>query len=287
VEGVAKQLGNINPNKACGPDELPARLLKIVSQEIAPAIRFLFQQSYDQGCVPEDWKKAIVTSIHKKGPKSDPGNYRPISLTCIVCKIMEHVVLSHMAKHLAYHNILLDNQHGFREKLSTITQLISSVHDWAETLNHHGQTDVVLLDFSKAFDLVPHHRLAVKLDHYGIRGPTLRWISAFLSGRQQAVSVNGSLSSWGQVTSGVPQGSMLRPVLFLLYINDINQHLQSNIRLFADDSIIYKEISTPSDHQILQNDLNTLAHELQRGKVCCHVHNPEKEAQPSILFHQR
>ena len=156
-----------------------------------------------------------------------------------------------MAKHLAAYNILLDSQHGFREKLSTQTQLITSVHDWATTLNNRGQCDLVLLDFSKAFDMVPHRRFAVKLDYYGIRGPTLRWIVSFLSNRQQAVAVNGSLSSWEQVTSGVPQGSVLVPALFLLYINDINQHLQSDIRLFADDSIIYKEITSPSDHNVL------------------------------------
>ena len=222
-------------------------------------MQFLFQQSYNQGCVPEDWNKAIVTAIHKKGPKRDPGNYRPISLTCLVCKVMEHVELSHMAKHLAAYNILLDSQHGFREKLSTQTQLITSVHDWATTLNNRGQCDLVLLDFSKAFDMVPHRRLAVKLDYYGIRGPTLRWIVSFLSNRQQAVAVNGSLSSWEQVTSGVPQGSVLGPALFLLYINGINQHLQSDIRLFADDSIIYKEITSPSDHNVLQKDLESLA----------------------------
>ena len=162
LEGVAKQFNNINPNKASGPDELPARLLKTVSSEIAPLMQFLFQQSYNQGCVPEDWNKAIVTAIHKKGPKWDPGNYRPISLTCLVCKVMEHVVLSHVAKHLAAYNILLDSQHGFREKLSTQTQLITSVHDWATTLNNRGQCDLVLLDFSKAFDMVPHRSMKAR-----------------------------------------------------------------------------------------------------------------------------
>jgi hypothetical protein len=259
LEGVAKQFNNINPAKASGPDEIPARLLKTVANEIAPVMQCLFQQSYDQGVLPDDWKNALVTALHKKGSKSDPGNYRPISLTCITCKIMEHVVLSHVAKHMSRNNILLDSQHGFREKLSTVTQLIVSTHDWASTLNQKGQSDVVLLDFSKAFDLVPHHRLAVKLHHYGIRGPTLNWVKAFLKGRRQAVSVNGMHSSWEDITSGVPQGSVLGPVLFLLYINDISQQLQSQIRLFADDSIVYKEINTPADHEILQNDLDTLS----------------------------
>ena len=194
LEGVYKQFNNINPNKACGPDELPAKLLKTVSSEIAPLMQFLFQQSYDQGCVPVDWNKAIVTAIHKKGPKWDPANYRPISLTCLVCKVMEHVVLSHMAKHLAKHNILLDSQHGFREKLSTQTQLITSVHDWATTLNNRGQCDLVLLDFSKAFDMVPHRRLAVKLNYYGIRGATPE-LDCFFP-QQQTASCRGQRQSF-------------------------------------------------------------------------------------------
>lgn len=211
------------------------------------------------GIVPTQWKQALVTSIFKKGPKSDPANYRPISLTCLCCKILEHIVLSHVAKHLSENNILLDSQHGFRERLSTITQLITSTHDWASTLQHRGQTDVVLLDFSKAFDKVPHLRLSAKLHHYGISGLTLNWINSFLSNRVQAVSVNGSHSTWGNVTSGVPQGSVLGPALFLLYINDIQDQIQSTMRLFADDSIVCREIESPEDHEILQKDLDALA----------------------------
>jgi hypothetical protein len=128
LEGVAKQFNNINPAKASGPDEIPARLLKTVANEIAPVMQCLFQQSYDQGVLPDDWKNALVTALHKKGSKSDPGNYRPISLTCITCKIMEHVVLSHVAKHMSRNNILLDSQHGFREKLSTCSHPADSLH---------------------------------------------------------------------------------------------------------------------------------------------------------------
>ena len=164
-----------------------------------------------------------------------------------------------MAKHLSLHNIILDSQHGFRERLSTVTQLLTSVHDWATTLEQRGQVDVILLDFSKAFDKVSHLHLSAKLDFYGIRGSILRWIDAFLSGRQQAVSVNGKHSSWGNVTSGVPQGSVLGPALFLVYINDIQEKIKSDIRLFADDSILYREIHNVEDHQILQEDINTLA----------------------------
>ena len=129
----------------------------------------------------------------KKGNKCDPVNYRPISLTCICCKIMEHIILSHMSKRLSWNNILIDQQHGFREKFSCETQLISAVHDWAKGINLCQQTDVILLDFSKAFVSVPHERLLTKLDYYGIRGKMLSWIKAFLSNRTQNVSVNGVL----------------------------------------------------------------------------------------------
>ena len=172
---------------------------------------------------------------------------------------MEHIVLSHIAKHLSANKILLDSQHGFRQRLSTVTQLITSTHDWASTLQHRGQTDVILLDFSKAFDKVPHLRLSAKLNHYGIRGQTLDWISSFLDNRTQAVSVNGTHSSWGKVSSGVPRGSVLGPALFLLYINDIQDHIQSTMRLFADDSIVYREIVRPEDHDLLQQDQQALA----------------------------
>ena len=237
-EGVFKQLSQLNPKKACGPDEIPARVLKEVSQSLSPWLSFIFQQSYECNIVPSDWSNALITAIFKKGNKSDPGNYRPISLTCICCKIMEHIILSHMSKHLSSNNIAIDQQHGFREKYSCETQLISAIHDWAKNINLCRQTDVILLDFSKAFDSVSHERLFAKLDFYGIRGKTLSWIKAFLSNRTQNVSVNGVLSSSRPVVSGVPQGSVLGPVLFILFINDISCSVQSNLRLFSDDCVL-------------------------------------------------
>ena len=172
---------------------------------------------------------------------------------------MEHIVLSHISKHIAVNKILIDEQHGLRQKLSTTTQLISATHDWAHTLQLRGQTDVIFLDFRKAFDRVPHHRLNTKLQYYGITGDTLLWIESLLSDRQQAVIVNGSQSTWRHVTSGVPQGSVIGPALFLLYINDINVNIQSKMRLFADDSVIYRDIHCEEDHIILQQDLHMLA----------------------------
>ena len=176
----------------------------------------------------------MVTAIHKKDSKSNPANYRSVSLTSLCCKVMEHILLSHIAKHLAAkNNILIDQQHCFRQRFSCETQLISAVNDWAKCINSRSQTDVILLDFSKAFDSVPHQRLLLKLDYYGICGKTAAWIKAFLNNRSQVVSVNGSHSSSRPVPSGVPQGSVLGLVLFLLYINDITEHIQSTMRLTA------------------------------------------------------
>ena len=259
ISGVEKQLLNLNPSKASGPDETPPRLLKIIAHEIAPALTFLFQQSYNIGVVPSQWKQALVTSIHKSGDKSNPSNYRPISLTCISCKVMEHIMLSHISKHIAANNILTDAQHGFRQGLSTTTQLTSAIHDWSQTLQNRSQCDAVFLDFQKAFDRVPHDRLCTKLQYYGISGNSLNWIHAFLTGRTQAVVVDGSRSSWRAVSSGVPQGSVIGPTLFLLFINDIQDGISSPIRLFADDCVIYREILSETDYNSLQGDLQALA----------------------------
>ena len=149
--GVLSQLRRLSPNKAHGPDELSPQLLKLVAEELAPALTIIFQQSYDLSSTPKDWNFAIVTPIYKKGLKSDPSNYRPISLTCMWCKIMEHIMLSHIAKHIAKNNIIIIEQHGFWIKLSTITQLINTTIDWANTLNNKGQADIIFLDFSKAW----------------------------------------------------------------------------------------------------------------------------------------
>ena len=233
-------------------------LLKETAKQIASIITQMFQQSYNTGKLPDDWLQALVTHIHKKSHKSDPANYRPISLTCILCKVMEHIILSNMWKHMYKHNIILHFQHGFQSGLSCESQLIDTVHDWMTAMDNKTQIDAMLLDFAKAFDKVPHLRLLSKLTSYGITGNTKKLIKSFLSNRKQRVSVNGALSDITYVTSGVPQGSFLGPVLFLLYINDIDGNIKSSIRLFADDSIIYRNISSKTDHEILQTDLSQL-----------------------------
>ena len=181
-----------------------------------------------------------------------------MSLTCITCKIMEHIVCSQIGRHLDHNNILHPNQHGFRKGLSCETQLVDTIHELAYSINQKTQTDVIFLDFSKAFDKVSHDKLLHKIRYSGIGGKTNTWISAFLCSRSQQVVVNGQTSQSAGVLSGVPQGSVLGPMLFLMYINDIAEGVTSQMRMFADDSIVYRHIHTPADHFTLASDLNKL-----------------------------
>jgi hypothetical protein len=256
--GVEKLLLNLKPDKASGPDNITARLLKTMAHELAPILAALYQQSLDTGSIPIEWLNANVTPIHKKGKRTDPQNYRPVSLTSIACKTLEHIIVSNLMKFLDVNNILLENQHGFRHNRSCETQLFMAIHDIAEALNSHLQTDIVILDFSKAFDKVPHERLLHKLKYYGIEGNLCSWIRTFLTNRQQRVVLDGTPSSYLPVHSGVPQGTVLGPVLFLLFINDIADNIKSNIRLFADDCLLYRTITNENDHQMLQADLDRL-----------------------------
>ena len=258
-QGIVKLLKNLNPHKATGPDGIPARLLKEIAEDIAPAITLLYQASLDQGTVPSTWKKALVVPIFKKGNRSSPANYRPISLTAILSKLCEHVIHNAIINHLTDHDILSDAQHGFRKRRSCDTQLILTINDLAQGIEDKGQTDLVLLDFAKAFDKVSHRLLLHKLEHYGVRGCTLQWVEDFLRDRTQQVQVEGKVSKEVHVASGVPQGSVLGPLLFLAFINDLPDCVKSSTtRLFADDCALYKRISSPHDAKLLQEDLDAL-----------------------------
>ena len=258
--GVFKLLSNLKIYKATGPDDVPARLLKELAAELTPVFTLFFQTSLDQGKVPDDWRKANVVPIFKKGERSHPGNYRPISLTSISCKMLEHIVCSSVMDHLDGFRILSNAQHGFRKKRSCESQLILAIQDLAKGIDATEQHDVILLDFSKAFDKVPHQRLLYKLDFYGVRGVLKNWIAAFLQDRTQQVILEGSVSQTASVTSGVPQGSVLGPLLFLLYINDLPDYLRpvTGVRLFADDCMLYRKITTETDSLTLQQDLDAL-----------------------------
>ena len=258
LAGVTTLLKNLNPHKAAGPDAIRPLVLKELHLEISPFLTFLFQKSKETGEVPDEWRQANVVPLYKKGPRNQAANYRPVSLTCICSKVMEHIMSSHIMQHLEVSHILHDRQHGFRAKRSCESQLLELVEDLHKSMNSGHQTDIVVMDFAKAFDKVCHTRLLHKLQWYGIQGQPLGWIKSFLSDRTQRVVVEGVSSKENPVTSGVPQGSVLGPILFLIYINDLPECVKSEVRLFADDTILYRKIVSPQDSQTLQEDLDRL-----------------------------
>ena len=188
--GVLDQLNKLNPSKAQGPDGIPPWFLNTYAAQLAPILQNIFQLSVDSSQVPEAWKNANVTAIYKKGSRAEAANYRPISLTSVASKLLEHIIHSHVMKHLEKHNILTDSQHGFRAKRSTETQLIQTIHDICKSLDKKEIVDMAILDFTKAFDKVTHKRLIHKLNYYGITGSIATWIETFLTGRTQQVVVN-------------------------------------------------------------------------------------------------
>ena len=260
IAGIEKLLTGLDTNKSNGPDEngIPLRILKEYASEIAPMLTFIVQQSYDTGTLPDDWKKANVVALFKKGDRSKAENYRPVSLTAVACKMMEHVIRKQIMIHLNRNNILVKFQHGFRAKHSCESQLIMTVESIQRYLKRNKQVDVLVLDFSKAIDT--HQRLLLKLDHYGIRDKTLGWIRTWLTNTKQRVVVDGDKSEESSVTSGVPQGTVLGPLMFLLHINDIRDDVSKGtyIKLFTDDCLLFRETDSLSGAESLENDLQSL-----------------------------
>ena len=254
TNSVAKLLKNLNPAKACGPDGIPNMILKTCADAIAPALTCIYRRSIQ----PADWRSASISAVFKKGDRNKAENYRSVSLTSVACKLLEHIICRHLRNHLERHNILTDRNHGFRSGYSCETQLITTLHDLFDSYDARKQTDVVILDFSKAFDTVPHNKLLHKLDHYGIRGPIHKWLTNFLTKRKMRVVLEGEASGKATVDSGVPQGTVLGPLFFLCHINDLPEAVKSKVRLFADDCLLYRKINTPQDHITLQEDLRHL-----------------------------
>ena len=188
-----------------------------------------------------------MTPIFKIGDRSLASNYRPVSHTSVCGKLLEHTVYSEVMNHLNLHDILFNAQHGFHSKRSCETQLLLTVHDFASGLNDGKQTDAIILDFTKAFNKVSHKHLYTKLHYYGIRGPILDWIKDFISNRSQQVTLDGCSSESLPITSGVPQGTVLGPLLFLCFVNDIPDCISSIIHLYADDILLYRTINVMDD----------------------------------------
>ena len=218
-------------------------------------------RSLEEGEVPDDWRTANVTSIFKAGSKMSPGNYRPVSLTSIVCKIMESIIRDNMVAHLIANELLHASQHGFMNSKSCQTNLLEYLDTLTSLVDQGYDIDVIYLDFAKAFDKVPHLRLLQKLDCCGISGKVLTWIGSWLTDRKQRVVLNGKESEWLPVTSGVPQGSVLGPICFVVFINDIDEVVElvdGFIYKFADDTKFGKIIRCDEDRAAMQKDINRL-----------------------------
>ena len=212
-EDVLKSLESIAINKSAGPDDIHPRVLFELRHEISGALTTLFNRSLLEGTVPLDWNTAKVTALHKKGSRSSPKNYRPISLTCIVCKIFEGLVRKNLLAYLLNNDLISNAQHGFLPKRSCVSNLLECLDKWTQAWDNRENVDIIYLDFAKAFDKVCHSKLIIKMHSLGISQQIINWTKSFLSNRTQCVQLNGNCSTPSKV-SGVPQGSVMGPVLF-------------------------------------------------------------------------
>ena len=257
-EDVAEHLKKLKPDKSPGLDGIHPQVLSSCAEELATPLYIIFRKSLDEGCLPRDWKAARVVPIYKKGARKSPGNYRPVSLTSVPCKVFESILRKKILEHVDAYNLLSQEQHGFMKGRSCLTNLLETFEEVTSMLDQGGGVDMIYLDYSKAFDSVPHRRLIAKLQAYGIKGKVSAWVSDFLIGRRQQVKVGDAESDWADVISGVPQGSVLGPILFVIYINDLPENVQSEVKMFADDTKVFRHMRNPVDQEKMQADLDSL-----------------------------
>ena len=257
VGEVQTILESLDVTKATGPDGIPAKLLKETASVIAPSLCELFNKSLHTGTLPQEWKDANIVPVFKKGDPEHTENYRPISLLSQVSKVLERCVLNNLKGQLY---IKINKcQHGFISGKSCTSNLLEVLDHIGSLLDNGEQVDVIYMDMSKAFDKVSHGRLLRKLREFGYGGNLLQWFSSYLTDRRQCVTVAGATSNSLPVGSGVPQGSILGPALFLLFVNDLPDAVESSdVAMFADDTKIYKKIKSLEDAASLQSDINHL-----------------------------
>jgi hypothetical protein len=239
---VVSHLQKLPPKSSKSPDGYPAIFLKSIANVIAIPFSILFEMSMSKNVIPRIWKTAIICPIFKKGNPSLSTNYRPISMTCIVCKIMESIITESVTSYLLLNNFISVHQYGFLKRRSTCTQMLTTLNEWTTAVNNKKIVDIIYIDFEKAFDTVSHSKLLFKLRCYGIKYELLNWVTNFLTNRSQRVCINDSYSNSIHVKSGIPQGTVLGPILFLIFINDITSCIEGDcgIKLFADDSKLYQ-----------------------------------------------
>ena len=268
-EKVKKKLLNLKPKSAPGPDKISPAVLQSLADILCVPLTSIFKKCQDEGVLPDDWKLSNVTPIFKKSSKSTPGNYRPVSLTCVLCKVMESLIKDAIVEHLARNALIRSSQHGFTAGRSCLTNLLEYMEELTRLVEEGHAVDMFYLDFSKAFDLVPHRRLLVKLRGLGIQGKVASWIEKWLSERKQRVVLNGEVSDWGDILSGVVQGSVLGPTLFLCFINDLDlavdvamtargEQNRSTLKKFADDTKWGALVESAEDRGEFQEGLDNL-----------------------------
>ena len=256
IDDVLTAIKETGKFSAPGPDQFPALVLRECKDALAPSIAKLWQLSFDTSNIADMFRSQSIIPIFKKGSKAVAANYRPVSLTSHLIKLCERMIRKEMVSFFEQNNMFNPNQHGFQSGKNCLTQLLHHIEDIMCDLNLDRNADVIYLDFSKAFDKVDHKILLKKLRSFGIKGKLHDWITSFLTGRKQHVIVDGVRSSIIDVISGVPQGTVLGPLLFLIYIDDIFSVVKhSKIKVFADDSKLHKDISSHVDRILLEEDL--------------------------------
>ena len=262
VDNVASMLLNLEIDKSNGPDGISARMLKHTASSIAPSVANLFNQSIRTGCFPDHWKLSNVVPIPKSSTRGNPNNYRPISLLSILSKLLERQIHHLLSDHLSSTNGISDNQWGFQSGKGTVCALLATTHEWFQLLEAGNEVCAVFFDLKKAFDSVPHRALLDKLHEINLHPALIKWICSYLAKRTQQVVVNGETSGPTCVVSGVPQGSVLGPLLFIIFIDGVNSvslSACSHLSLYADDMLLYKLINSASDYDLLQEDIDALA----------------------------
>ena len=283
---IYKKIKNLDPNKAHGNDKISIRMTKLCGISISKPLAIIFQNCLRSGKFLSKWKKANVVSTFKKGDKQCIKIFRQVSLLPVCGKVFEWLLYNNMFSFFSENDLTSPKQSGFRPVDSCTNQLLSISHEILSVFDDGHEVRGVFLDISKAFDSVWHEGLLFKLQQSGISGELITLIKDFLSSRKQTVVLNGQHSSWADVKAGVPQGSILSPLLFLIYTNDLPKGLNSNVKLFADDTLLFSVVHNITDSaNLLKSDLSMINESALQWKMSYNP-DPTKQAQ-EIIFSRK